>query len=239
MAYYEIAFYSGIKTLYGLCVLLMAFGFLLRNTKKGKLSFVILCLVAAGFHTLFYFFLLLSIIPHTNPRRLIKPMVFLVIVLTILMRISGSAASYLQFFFDAFDNEHINLYTTSIVHFGFYLAIIPHMISLYITYKARKYNDSIGLSNSKTDMLYYTSLFSLMFIPFYAVSLTFMRLISTFSMAVIAGTSSVMDYTRESRSKYLMLSLLVILFFLSQKFLLSSAESNFWKDSVVPFFNVF
>ena len=63
MAYYELVFYSGFKFFYGFCFFLLAYGFLLKDEKYSKIKYTLFLLIAGGFHSMYYFFLLFLIKP--------------------------------------------------------------------------------------------------------------------------------------------------------------------------------
>lgn len=238
MSYYELIFYSGLKFFYGACFLLLAYGFLLRNTTKGKLYFAFFCCVAGGFHIMYYFYLLLLIKPLKQPKYLVTIVVIFIVFFTVLLRLSQSASSFLLPFFEALDNEHINKYTNTTVRSGFYIAVLIHSMVVYMAYRMRQ---SATSSSRLADSLYYTVLLSLMFVPLYAVSLTFMRLITAFSLVVIAACSSL---TNDSSKNYRLLcgriSLIIVFTFLFTKIITSiGAFRGFYEASVKPFFDVF
>ena len=236
MAFYVFAMYSGLKFCYGFCFLLLAFGFILWNTRKGKFIFATITCIAGGFHMMYYFYLILLIKPSKRPEFFVKTIISITVVFTILMRISGSATAFLGPFFNALDNDHINGYTAVNVNLGFYIPIIIHVTMVYLTYKARLYCIRKGTLTSAMDTLYYTSILSLIFCPFYAVALTFMRLITAFSLVVITSMSAILKDSVESRSLCQRMSLIMVSTFLFMKFI--SGAMGFINSSVIPFFNV-
>lgn len=239
MAYHELIFYSGIKFFYGFCFLLFAYGFLLRNTRKGLFLFSIFVCIAGGFHIMYYFFLAFIVKPIHQPKYIIKAVVVATIALTVMIRVSGSAMAYMAPFFDAFDNEHINLYTDAIVRNGFYLAVFIHLIVYYVVWSIKKQKLLENINPIALNSIYDTVLISFIFFPFYAVTLTFMRLITAFSLIVVTASSSVMSDDYKSRKMCVRLSLVVALSFHFIQFLTSiGAERGFYRASVMPFFNV-
>ncbi len=65
MAYYVFLFYGGLKFFYGFCLFQYAFTFLLKGEKGGKLKFILITLLAGGFHVMYYMFLVLALIHLT------------------------------------------------------------------------------------------------------------------------------------------------------------------------------
>ena len=236
MSYHIFMFYSGFKFFYGFCFALLAFGFLLNNSKKGRLLFALFTCIAGGFHMMYYFFLILLIKPSKRPEIFVKTIISITVVFTILMRISGSATAFLGPFFNVLDNDHINGYTAVNVNLGFYIPIIIHVTMVYLAYKARLYCIRKGTLTSAMETLYYSSILSLIFCPFYAVALTFMRLITAFSLVVITSMSAILKDSVESRSLCQRMSLIMASTFLFMKFI--SGAMGFINSSVIPFFNV-
>lgn len=234
MAYYEMVFYSGFKFFYGFCFLLLAYGFLIRNNFLGKLLFAIFTCVAGGFHVMYYYFLVLLLSPILKSRFLMVLVMSSLFAFVALMRASDSALLFVQPFFDALDNEHINIYTQATVHFGFYIALFIHLMVVYIAYVIRKHTLEKGGDSVMANIIFNTVLFSLLFVPFYTVALTFMRLITAFSLVVICAGSSVIADTYKSRLLYVKLSLLIVISF----HLLKIITGGFWDTAIVPYFDV-
>ena len=234
MAYFEMIFYSGFKFFYGFCFLLLAYGFLIRNNFLGKLLFVVFTCVAGGFHVMYYYFLVLLLSPILKSRFLMVSVLSSLFAFVALMRASDSALSFVQPFFDTLDNEHINIYTQATVHFGFYIALFIHLMVVYVAYAIRKHALKKGGDSLMANVLFNTVLLSLVFVPFYTVALTFMRLITAFSLIVITAGSTVLADSYKSRMLCVKLSLLIVFSF----HLLKIITGGFWETSIVPYFDV-
>lgn len=240
MAYYEFTFYSGLKFFYGLCLYLLAFGFLLHNSVKGKITYAILTCLAGGFHCMYYFFLLFLVKPKRNFRLLIGSILLLTILFTIVLRLSGSAISIMAPFFNSFENEHINVYTSGIVNWGFYIAFILHVIMLYALRKIKLYKLKTGTYTQSFESFYYLGLLSMLFFPFYTVALTFMRFLTSFSIVVMVASSSFLNGSKEERTLCVNMSLFVSISFLLMKLVASiGAPRGFVEVAILPFFDVF
>lgn len=239
MAYYELIFYSGLKFFYGFCFLLLAYGFLLRNNYRGKILFALFTLAAGGFHMLYYFFLLFLLKPIKNSGIIVKPLVVATLFFTIVMRFSNSAFSYMAPFFYAMENEHIMGYTAVTVRSGFFVAVFLHFLVVYIAYQVRYYNMRQGTHSVAVDVIFYTTLLSILAFPFYAIALTFMRFITAFSLVVITACSVVLSDTEESRTVCTKYSILLVVAFLLAKLVTGyGATRGFFEVSVKPFFDV-
>lgn len=239
MLYYEFVFYSGFKFFYGLCVFLFAFGFLLRNTARNRIIYAILTCLAGGLHTMYYFFMVFLVKPTKNPKIMVKAIVVITLLFTILMRMSGSAVSFMAPFFNSLDNEHISGYTLATVNMGFYIAVILHLIVVYSIYKMQKFVKTEDKRKSSMDTLFYISLLSLLFFPFYAIALTFMRLLTSFSLVALVASSSILGENIDERNMCRKMSILVASSFLLMQLIISyGSPRGFIEVSVVPFFDV-
>lgn len=236
MAYYEFAYYSGFKFFYGFCFFLLAYGFLLRDEKFAKLKYILFLLIACGFHSMYYYFFLFLIRPKKDPKYFVGAIAIASVIFTILIRLSGSAMSFLAPFFDMLDNEHINKYTVLNVNLGFYLPIFLQVVMIYIAVKIRRYRDFVGLPKQATDALYYTSILSLVFCPFYALALTFSRLQSAFSLVLITA-NSIHVTSRAGRTLNTNMSILMVAAFWLN--IIVSGLQGFIGHSVIPFFDIF
>lgn len=234
MAYHEIVFYAGFKFFYGFCFLLLAFGFLFTNSRKRLLLFALFTCVAGGFHVMYYFYLVLLLKPLKNPRLFVGIIVGITVVFTIILRLSGSALSFMAPFFNAIDNEHIDKYTTVSVKAGFFFPILIHLVVVYIAYKIRAFMIKEGKDINNADTLYYSVLLSLLFCPFYAIALTFMRLITAFSLVVITASSSLLSGSYKSRLLCVQMSLL----FVVSSYLMRIVMGGFVQTSIIPYFDV-
>ena len=236
MAYYEFVFYSGFKFFYGFCFFLLAYGFLLKEEKNSRLKYVLALLIAGGFHPMYYFFLLFLLTPKRNPKYFVSAIAIGALLLTIIARLSGSAASILAPFFNMLDNEHIDKYIDLSVHWGFYLPVFLQIVIVYIAVRMRKYREVVGLPERATETLYYTTILSLVFCPFYALALTFMRLQTAFSL-VIVSANSIHVNDLEGKALCSRMSLLMVLAYWFNNII--SGLRGFIGNSVIPFFDVF
>lgn len=240
MAYYEFTFYSGFKFFYGFCVYLLAFGFLLRNSYKDKLIYVLITCLSGGFHVMYYFFLLFVIKPQNDSKSFTKIIIVITILFTIILRLSGSAVSVMAPFFNFIDNEHINVYTSATVNWGFYIAFILHLVVIYAIRTMRVYKINTGTYSSAFDSFYCITLLSVLFVPFYTIALTFMRLLTSFSLVLIVASSCLLSETKKDRSLCANMSLLVSFSFLIMKLVTSiGLPRTFLEVSILPFFDIF
>ena len=235
MAYYEIVFYSGLKFFYGFCFFLLAYGFLLSNTRKSQWLYVLFTLIAGGFHVMYYYFLLFLFKPLKNPKTFVWIVAVLTVLFTLLARVSGNALSFMIPFFDAIDSEHISRYTEGTVHSGFYLAVFIHAVVVFIAYRVRKQSHQYDKDVEKSDTLFYSVLLSLLFCPFYTIALTFLRLITAFSLIVVTASSSLLSDSYKSRVLCSRMSLLMVFAF----YLMRVFMGGFFQTSVIPYFDVF
>lgn len=240
MIYYEFVFYSGLKFYYGFCLLLLAYGFLLRNNFMGRILFALFTFMAAGFHVMYYLFLALLLKPIKYPRFFVTLIAISSILLTAFARINRENLEILTALIFAFDNDHLNVYTEAVVNNGFYIALFIHLIVFFTVLVCRRF---VAANDKKmkevSDTVLYTVMISFLFFPFYALSLTFMRLITAFSLVVLASNSIYTNAAVKSRWVCLGTTLLVVLSFHLIQYITSiGAETGFYKASVQPFFDI-
>lgn len=239
MSYYEIVFYSGFKFFYGFCFLLLAYGFLIRNTRKGQLLFSLCTLIACGFHVMYFLFFILLIKPLKRPKTFVSFLVAITLTMTVMMRLGGSVAPFITPFLSIIDNEHVTLYTQGTVRLGFYVAVIINLTLIYAVYKIRQYKVHNKSNTPFIDSFYYSTLLSILYFPLYAVGLTFMRLLTAFSLVVITASSSLLQETKQSRLLCAKMSGVVVLTFWLMQFLTNIGSTRgFFETSLIPFFNV-
>lgn len=238
MAYYEMIFYSGFKFFYGFCFLLLAYGFLLRNTRIGQLTFVLFTIVASGFHVMYYLFLLFLIKPLRRPKLIVIIVVILSGMLVFLSRVNGSALIFLGPLLAESNNDHLaNINNIAIVNYGFYLVLIYHLFVVYIAYNIKIYSEQKRRGSASVDAFYYTVLISLIFCPLYTIMLVFMRYITAFSFVVITAGSSLLNNNRKSRQYCLKMSIYLVISSYILRFMMGI--SGWFKAYVVPYFDVF
>lgn len=239
MIFYEPLFFGGLKSFYAFCFFILAYGFLLKNTRNGRLLFILFNLIASGFHIMFYLFFFFLIRPSSRPKFLVNTIVSLTIIITIIIRLSGSAQSFIAPFVAALDNEHIAAYTTlNSVGLGFYAALFLHLLTIYIVYRIRNFQiNSIGKPSVICSTLFDTALLSVVFCPLYAVALTFMRYITFYSFAAIIAGSCVLNDNYKSRTFCLRMTLLMVV----TSYIIRGAIgfSGLVESCIIPFFDVF
>ena len=238
LAYYEIVFYSGLKFYYGFCLFLLAYGFLIRNTRRDRLIFATITCLAGGFHIMYYFFLVFLILPRKKTGKFIRIIVVLSLLLTVYLRISGSALYVLQPFFNLLDNGHISGYTSYKVGLGFYIPVFLQILLTYVCFSVRRFLQRRGEGCEMVDTMYYTVLISILFMPFYSLALTFMRLLTALSLVLVVSCSGISD-SKEFRYFYKDKYYLIVLSFILTKMIGGIGGDSFFHNAVVPYFDIF
>jgi len=239
LAYYEFIFYSGFKFFYGFCFFLLAFGFLLRNTPKGRFAFAVLNLIATGFHVMYFLFFFFLIKPIKRPQFVVKIVVIVSILLTVLARSKGSAILSLVPMIHTKGGELSGTLADTeltVTQLGFYLPVFIHSVTLYIAFRVRKFLIKENKLTNAFDTLYYMVLISLIFCPLYNIGMTFMRYITAFSFVVILACSIVLNDTSKSRRFCFKMSMLLLLSFYCVRIV--SGAQGFYKYLIGPFFDV-
>ncbi len=248
MAYYIISYYTGIKAFYGFCIYLLASGYLIRGGIPNKIKYIIITLVAGGFHVMYYIYLIFLIVgtgkENSQPsaasikRRnlLLKVVISLSLVLTVILKISGSANSFFANLFSFFDmeSEKLDSYIELSTNLGFLIPVGIQLLCLLFAYNYRNVTSKYENGLSRRGLiLYYINLMQMIFYPFFMLSTTFMRFISYF-VPVSFGIAG-QDYISLSfnhRKKVLIFGAIIILGYYFRSFIIGSM----WEVSVVPLF---
>ncbi|MGN0398089.1 MAG: hypothetical protein ACI4EL_08805 [Candidatus Fimimorpha sp.] len=241
-------YYTGLKFFLGFAVYLIGFGYLIRDEKRSKLKYIICTIIAGGFHMMYYAFLLFAFIKKSElvqdaddrtelkQNRLIVFIVTISILLSVFLRINGSANVFLVRIFSFVESDKLNLYWGLSTNLGFYIPIVLQWITLYLAYKYRSLSERISdeyyhFSNT----LFYVNLLEIVFYPLFMVSLTFARLVTSISLATITATGyKTRNMYQCERMRIVGNCFLVILVYCIRYYLLG----NLWEVAAVPFFHL-
>lgn len=236
MAYYEIVFYTGLKFFYGFCFLLLAFGFLLRNTRKDRIIYALIVFIAAGFHVMYWLFLLLLLKPQKRPKVFVYSIVIISVLMLIISRFNSSALHFIGSYLSGSENEHIaGINGAVVIRAGLYIVLFVHLLTIYLVYQVREYIIKNGKKTEQLDTLFYSVLVSLLLSPLYTIGFTFMRYITAFSLVAITACSSFMDDSYNSRRFCMRVSLALV----AALHLIRIIIGGFYTTEAKQFFDIF
>ncbi|WP_272152051.1 EpsG family protein [Tenacibaculum aiptasiae] len=239
MIYYVFVLYVGLKFFYGFCLFQYALTFLLRGEKRDKFKFILLTLLAGGFHVMYYIFLVLVLVNLKIKKRkyLIKGIIIFSVTIVIFNVLSGRGLlNSLQSTIDSMDNTRLSTYFAIRTNWGFMLAIGIHVLTTIYAFRyraiVRKYDQEKWYFYART--LLYVNLFAVIFYPLFMIALTFMRILTSLSLTTIIASSYKQEYFNKTDRLKLLFSgfLIICLYFYINMYLAGYIES-----AVLPFFD--
>ncbi len=239
MIYYVFMFYGGLKFFYGFCLFQYAFTFLIKGEEGGKLKFILITLLAGGFHVMFYIFLVFGLVnlKIKNRKYLIKIIIVSSIALTGFMIISGGDfLNVIQVLIDDLENEKLSGYSGLRTNLGFLLPIGIHVLTIIYTFMyrniVRKYDQ--GKWYFYANSMLYVSLMAVIFYPTFMIALTFMRLLTALSLTIIIASGYGQKYFNKTDRLKLVLSgfSIICLYYFINLYL-----GGYMDKTVLPFFD--
>ncbi len=178
----------------------------------------------------------LNIYSHIRRHRIIPVLVIASLILSFVLRLSGSANEFLSRIFSFIDSDKMDDYLSLSTKGGFYIPVIMQLLSLYLAFIIKKQSKKTSLLNQQyTDVLYYFNLLQVIFYPLFMISTTFMRLITATSMVTIAaGGYNKFELKQRKRFKITGASVLIVAASLFRQLVLG----HWWETAVVPLFHL-
>ena len=173
---------------------------------------------------------------HIRRHRIIPVLVIASLILSFVLRLSGSANEFLSRIFSFIDSDKMDDYLSLSTKGGFYIPVIMQLLSLYLAFIIKKQSKKTSLLNQQyTDVLYYFNLLQVIFYPLFMISTTFMRLITATSMVTIAaGGYNKFELKQRKRFKITGASVLIVAASLFRQLVLG----HWWETAVVPLFHL-
>lgn len=238
MVYYVFIFYGGLKFYYGMCLFLNGTYFLMRGNKRDKFRFFILTCLAGGMHVMYYLylpFIFIDTIKTSNIKRIVGISLFFSIVVLLLGR-RGFLTS-VQFIFSLYENDTIGSYLQSRTNGGFFLAVGMQLLSLYYAYTNYRLNCLNRSSEAAINFakkLYLANLMCIFYYPLFMFALTFMRLITAFSLITITLSGVGTRYlTFHKRLRLFACGMLIVFGF----YYINVYLNGYFDKTIKPFFN--
>ena len=236
MIFYVFIFFCWLKFYFGFVFLLFAFSFLVRGRKFDKLKFLLLVLIAGGFHAMYYVFLVFIVVDQKT-QKLIKTAAILSISLSIAIILTNNNFNLLQAIIDFIGNWRISYYFSDRTNRGFLIPMGIHVLTLIYTYNYRKYLLAVNSEKSTkiyVDALLFSNILAIIFYPLFIVSLVFMRIITAFSLVSITLSGFRQELIPNNKRLFLLGIGLMIVFAYSFYYLY---VEDYWIKTYVPFFD--
>lgn len=241
MIYYVFLFYGGLKFFYGFCLFQYAFTFLLKGEKGGKLKFVLITLLAGGFHVMYYMFLVLALIDLKikNRKLLIKVIIIFSLSFSVFTILIGrNLLNSIQVIVDSIENDKLSTYFGLRTNWGFLLPVVIHVLTTLYSFIyrniVRKYNQDKWYFYANT--LFYVNLIAIVFYPLFMIALTFMRLLTSLSLTTIIASGYGQEYfNKMDRLKLLLSGFIIICFY----YYINMYLGGYMEKTVLPFFDAY
>ena len=233
---YFFTFYTGLKMYYGTCLYLLAYGYLKKGGVGNRIKYVVLTLLAAGMHCLFYAFLIMLVANYKIKKGirkvdLIRLFVGGVVSFSFILKITGTVG-LLSEILSLVNIDKISYYLSFSTGKGMLIPIGLHLLTLYAVKKYYKKIRDLDEDDRKIkEILYQTTLLAFLFYPMFMFSTTFGRWITVLSFVVLVS----MGYRSEMRQKKdrlatLQYGLIVVCGYYIKTFVISDG----WKSYIVP-----
>lgn len=173
------------KTFIAMCIITLAITFLASGSKRDKIISIILIIIGGGFHITTVVFLPLVVLCDTNYNRKTKILSILPLVIFALLfsnrRMSSILSSVLLNILSDTSFNRGNSYLLSHTNYGYLIYFVATFVFIYIIIYLRKIilNCEFSTENEKrfSNVAFYCSIFSLVFLPLYFIKLDFARLL--------------------------------------------------------------
>lgn len=239
LIYYVFLFYGGLKFFYGFCLFQYALTFLLKGEKKGTLKFILITLLAGGFHVMYYIFLILALVNLKKKYRknLIKIIIIISLTISLFTILTGRKfLDFIQVAIDSFENERLSTYADLRTNLGFLLPIGIHILTTLFSFIYRdivkKYNQDKWYFYANT--LFYVNLIAIVFYPLFMITLTFMRLLTALSLTTIIASGYRQEYfNKKDRLKLLLSGFMIICLY----YFINMYLGGYIEKTVLPFFD--
>ena len=236
----------------GFSIFIYAIRFLVRNTKKDKLKYVILILFASTFHVLMFSYLIFVLVDTSNKNKLVKYIVGLTIVLCFIAFINHNNIPGLGIILRFVSDEKLLMQMVHVTRYGFIIPFSLHLMSLLLIYFSQKNISRYTLSSNSSkktipegelsyiNFIFWIDVLSIIYFPLYMLSYTFSRLATNLLLLNFIAYAKTIDLLpKRCSARFVIIistSIILIAWLISEFFI--NIPSN---EVFIPFFqgNVF
>lgn len=221
----------------GLCFLYLAVAYLISGVKRSRLLFVLLLVVASGFHIVFLFYIpFVFFYNRTDTKQLTKLYIWvmaIVLLVSTVVSLTG-LASLMTRVFDFTGLSSYQGYLVSRTRYGHFYPMMTHLVCCLFTYVF--YKKATNAEKQGGDMeriCFLLCLYGIFAFPFFRFQLSFGRL--TRNLALLPCISGIYFSTRGNIlvRRNIVIVLLLLACFLGY----FSTYSSYMEQIVVPFFH--
>lgn len=183
------------KNFIAFTLLFVGISFLLKNSFKGRIYFVLFLFLATSIHIAFILYLPLILINRTHKNKLIFLIFLFFIFLTALIIINDNQIPFMRLLIKNIENKRIIYYLKSNTNLGFLIPFTLNFVNMGLVFLSRKiivkkgnkrlYPNKVSIINNDryqskdyifVDMIFWINIVSIIYFPLYIKSLIFYRL---------------------------------------------------------------
>lgn len=252
MLYPIIADTERFRNFIALSILIYAIRFLMRNTNKDKLKYVIFILLASTLHSSMIIYLLFLLVNIANKNRLVKYIAVSTIILCFIAFINHNIMPGLDYISSIFPSEKLLNQLSNVTNYGYLIPFSLHAINLILIYISKRNISNFTLSSysrnetvtkesfSYINFIFWVNVLSITFFPLYMHSLIFSRLTTDLSLLNFIAYAITIDSFRKGSSirfGFIVSASIILIVWLYSDFFISMTPDMVFK----PFFeqNVF
>ncbi len=243
MAYYAMVFYWWLKLYYGMVFFFLGFGYLLQGGNKNKLRYILFTCVAGGFHVMYYPFLIFALINMQSVRSkrgnaILKLICLGAVILSVILRATGTANSVIGQMVYFLSSDKVDGYMEQSTNLGFYIPVAIQLLCLFHVWRYREIRTGrrlalTGEEDERANILFMTGILTILFYPLFMISVTFIRLLSAYSLTAICYTCTIQQgMNLQTRKKVLFTGSIIVGAYYIHSFIIN----NWWERLVIPFF---
>ena len=233
---FPLYFYAySIRNAIAVSIVIYAFRYLLENSKRGYIKYILAVLISASFHVssiIFLVFIVIPILASTNNKKLLLRL-FIAFIIFFSIVITASS-TLLQSFMDFIWSiiflildipDYKKSYFQIVGRWGFLLSVITHVSSFILLYTCKNYLERTK-NNTKTkseynmmyrskvsklmNYVYYSNILLTIVIPIIRVNGEFTRIYKSITPLYYISAISVIGLLRSEKRRYMLINLLLI-----------------------------
>lgn len=212
-----------------LTLLIIGFGWLLREEKLSSILFIFFVLLASLIHSSFIVYIPLIAIKLTNKKYLVRCVVFISILLIIATVLNNNQIPYISLLINNLGDSRSAIYLVNSTRLGYFFPILLFSINLIMIFVSNKLlskqislGETISSSNNSeisqvkkiVENVYWIYLVSIIYIPLFIMNINFYRLIRNYllvNIMVYSLTSRYLKNTKGERWTYNIIAYLSII----------------------------
>jgi hypothetical protein len=199
-----------------LTLLIIGFGWLLREEKLSSILFIFFVLLASLIHSSFIVYIPLIAIKLTNKKYLVRCIVFISILLIIATVLNNNQIPYISLLINNLGDSRSAIYLVNSTRLGYFFPILLFSINFIMIFVSNKLlskqislGQTISSSNNSeisqvkkiVENVYWIYLVSIIYIPLFIMNINFYRLIRNYLLVNIVVYSLTSRYLKNTKGE--------------------------------------